>query len=68
MIDTVRTTETPEGVEVGLRLAGAPVRFSAWLVDTLIRYAALTPVGTILMALEETGRGLFLLLLFFGEW
>lgn len=68
MIDTVRTTETPEGVEVGLRIAGAPVRFAAWLVDTLIRYAALTPVGTLLMALGDTGKGLLLLVLFFGEW
>ena len=67
-IDTLRTSETPEGVEVGLRLAGAPVRFAAWLLDTLIRTAAMVPIGMILGTFGDAGNGMFLLVLFFSEW
>lgn len=67
-IDTLRTTETPEGVEVGLRLAGLPVRFAAWFVDTLLRYAALSPVATVLGMLGQAGGGLILIVFFFAEW
>ncbi len=67
-IDTLRTSETPEGVEVGLRIAGAPVRFAAWLLDTLIRTAAMIPVGMLLATFGEAGQGMLLLVLFFSEW
>ncbi|MCO4768596.1 MAG: RDD family protein [Deltaproteobacteria bacterium] len=67
-IDTLRNTETPEGVEVGLRLAGSPVRFASWLVDTLIRTAVLVPVGSVLAIFGNAGMGLFYLVAFFGEW
>ena len=33
MIDTRRAIETPEGVELGLRVAGPIPRAYAWLVD-----------------------------------
>jgi uncharacterized RDD family membrane protein YckC len=67
-IDTLRTTETPEGVEVGLRLAGAPVRFAAWLADTLLRTAALVPISLLLGVFGSAGNGLFLIVAFLAEW
>lgn len=67
-LDTLRTTETPEGVELGLRLAGAPVRFLAWLVDTLIRVAALMPIAAALTMFGQAGTGLLMIIAFFGEW
>ena len=37
ILDTIRSFETPEGIELQLQVAGPVSRASAWLVDSLIR-------------------------------
>ena len=67
LIDTLRVHETPEGVDLELRVAGPAVRAAALAIDSLIRfvlYLALIP----LLALSGLGLGLVLLGLFLLEW
>lgn len=66
-IDTLRIHETPEGVNLELRVAGPVVRAAALAIDTLLRaalYLALTP----LLAFSGVGIGLALLGFFLLEW
>lgn len=66
-IDTLRVFETPEGVDLRLRLAGPVPRAMALAIDWLVRlglYAVLTP----LVAFSGLGVGLVLLGLFLVEW
>lgn len=67
-LDTVHTFETPEGVELGLRVAGPLPRALAWAIDALIRYSALFIVSLVLLPFGQLGGGLFLILLFLMEW
>lgn len=68
-LDTVHTFETPEGVELGLRVAGPLPRALAWTIDALIRYSALILFMIALIPLGEgVGGGLFLIALFLVEW
>lgn len=45
VLDTVVTAETPEGILLELRPAGLSARFFAFLIDWLIRLAAIYAVG-----------------------
>lgn len=66
-IDTLRRLETPEGVEITLRLAGPVPRAAAFGIDLLIRaglYLVLLPLA----GLAGLGVGLLLLALFLLEW
>lgn len=68
VLDTYRVVETPEGVEFGLRVAGPAPRAMAWMMDCLVRgliYFIVLMFGTFL---GESGFGIFLLVLFLGEW
>jgi uncharacterized RDD family membrane protein YckC len=68
-LDTVHTFETPEGVELGLRVAGPLPRALAWTIDALIRYGALMVFSIALIPLGDgVGGGLFLIALFLVEW
>ncbi|MBK1643098.1 RDD family protein [Thiocapsa imhoffii] len=66
-IDTIRFHETPEGIDLALRVAGPVVRALALVIDVLIRLAILV-VALPLLALPGVGAGIFLLLLFGLEW
>ena len=68
MLDTRRSIETPEGVELGLRLAGPVVRGYAWMIDLLIRFAIYFVLGMVVGILGAFGMGLFLILIFIMEW
>ncbi|HRC85930.1 MAG TPA: RDD family protein [Thermoanaerobaculia bacterium] len=68
MLDTYRTVETPEGVELGLRMAGPPVRLLAYGTDVAIRTVLLWALAIPLATLGEVGLGLLLILFFLGEW
>jgi len=77
MLDTRRTIETPEGVELGLRIAGPVVRGYAWTLDILIRfgiYYVLSIIFGILSAalevidLGKLGLGLYFISIFILEW
>ncbi|MGD2081802.1 MAG: RDD family protein [Chromatiales bacterium] len=68
MLDTLRTVETPEGIELGLRVAGPLPRMLAWLIDALIRFAVLYVLLLGLSVLGAFGVGLFLIATFLLEW
>lgn len=67
-LDTLHTFETPEGVELGLRVAGPLPRALAWAIDALIRYGGLFIVFIALLPFGDMGGGLFLITLFLVEW
>jgi uncharacterized RDD family membrane protein YckC len=60
--------ETPEGIDLGLRVAGPISRALAWIIDAFIRYSVLFALSTVLASLLSFGMGLFLILLFLLEW
>lgn len=68
MLDTLRKVETPEGVELALRLASPLPRAAAWLVDTLIRVAGLNVLTGILALGGGFGWGLLLICNFAALW
>ncbi|MEJ2390745.1 MAG: RDD family protein [Gammaproteobacteria bacterium] len=68
MIDTRRTIQTPEGVELGLRVAGPAPRAYAWLIDFLIRVAIYTVLSIVLSIFGHTGIGILLIMMFLLEW
>lgn len=68
MLDTYRAVETPEGVELGLRVAGPGARALAWGLDALIRLGIYLAVSIPLATLGEAGIGLILLSVFLLEW
>lgn len=67
-VDTLRTVETPEGVELGLRVAGPAVRAAAYVLDQLLRVILYGMVGTPLSYLGEVGQGLLLIFIFLTEF
>lgn len=69
-LDTVVTAETPEGILLELRPAGLSPRFFAFLIDWLIRSAALYAVGLLVALAGMTGlAAAFLLIFWFAlEW
>lgn len=68
MIDTYRAIETPEGVELRLRVAGPPARVLAWAIDVAIRLLGYAVLSIPLLVLGRAGVGLLFLVLFLGEW
>lgn len=68
MLDTARRIETPEGIELTLRLAGPVPRALAWVIDLFLRLAILGVLAIGLGALGRFGAGVFLLIWFFLEW
>lgn len=68
MLDTVREVETPEGVSLRLRAAGAFGRAQAWLLDLLLRTAFFSVSLGICSIFGRGGIGLASLLLFALTW
>ncbi|MGL6290032.1 MAG: RDD family protein [Silanimonas sp.] len=67
-LDTLRQVETPEGVALVLRAAGAVPRALAWLIDLGVRGTVYISGATVLGLAGETGAGAMLLLLFVLTW
>lgn len=67
-VDTVRTIETPEGVELHLRPAGPVARLWAFLVDQVVVWAGLMFAGPALAFLGPLGLGLWFVLFFLAHW
>ena len=61
-IDTLRRVVTPEGCEIGLRIAGPITRARAWLFDALIRMLLWWMLAMIAAISGKMGMGLFMLL------
>ncbi len=68
MLDTRRSIETPEGVELGLRLAGPVVRGYAWIIDVMIRLALYIGIWIVFGLLGQFGAGLAMIAIFIVEW
>lgn len=68
MLDTLRKVETPEGVELALRLASPLPRAAAWLIDTLIRIAGINVLSGILALGGGVGWGLLFIANFAALW
>jgi uncharacterized RDD family membrane protein YckC len=68
VLDTYRAIETPEGVELRLRVAGPPARALAWAIDLTLRLFGYGVLSLPLVPLGRVGTGLFFLVLFLGEW
>jgi len=66
-LDTIRLNETPEGVDLGLRVAGPAPRALALVADGAIRLVILLALSP-LAALSGLGLGLSLIAVFLLEW
>lgn len=68
MLDTLKSVETPEGIELSLSVAGPLPRILAWFIDALARFIVLYLLMLLLSTLELFGFGLFLITVFIAEW
>ena len=67
-LDTLRRVETPEGIALTLRTAGAVPRTLAFLIDLLIRLGIFIVCALALGQLQGLGTGLLLVTAFALEW
>ncbi|MCL1825156.1 MAG: RDD family protein [Betaproteobacteria bacterium] len=68
MLDTVRTIETPEGVNIRLRLAGPVPRALAYLLDSFIRAVVWLVSFIFFVRFGNFGLGIWLIGIFLLEW
>jgi uncharacterized RDD family membrane protein YckC len=68
ILDTVVSTETPEGIMLELRPAGLAPRCFAFLLDWIIRIAIITAASSVAQFMAGFGVAAFLILLFALEW
>jgi len=68
LLDTFRQVETPEGMALELRCAGAVPRSMAWLLDFIIRMAVLWVLGMALAIMGAAGMGVMLIVMFLTFW
>lgn len=68
MLDTRFSVETPEGVDLSLAVAGPAPRALAWAIDSFLRLIGYGVLAIFLAALGGAGQGIFLIVLFLGEW
>ena len=68
MLDTRRTVETPEGVDLDLSVAGPVPRALAWGLDALIRGVGYAAALIPLAPFGDAGVGILLVLMFLSEW
>jgi len=68
VLDTVAASETPEGILLELRPAGLGARYYAFIVDWLIRLAAINAFAMVVPFLGGVGVAAWLILIFALEW
>ena len=68
MLDTLHAVETPEGVDLNLRVAGPVPRAFAWVADTLLRTIILATLALLLASFGLFGQGLLLIGSFVTWW
>jgi len=68
LLDSVNTVQTPEGVDIHLKVAGIWPRSVAWIIDLLIRGALYALLGVLAGLLGDFGTGLMLISFFLMEW
>jgi uncharacterized RDD family membrane protein YckC len=67
-IDTLQTVEAPEGVELGLRIAGPFPRAAAVVLDLFMATGVLIAVSSLLSVLGDLGAGLAAIFAFGTIW
>lgn len=67
-LDTTLLAETPEGIAILLRPAGAVPRTLAYALDWFIRFIAFAIVAGVLSSVKGVGVGLMLIVYFGLEW
>ncbi|MFT5584406.1 MAG: putative RDD family membrane protein YckC [Cognaticolwellia sp.] len=67
-MDTVRLVETPEGVQLELRIAGPIARGLALGIDVMARGMLMTVLAIPLSFLGDSGMGLLMICFFALEW
>lgn len=68
LLDTTYNIGTPEGVELRLPVAGLASRSLAWLIDALIKFAALMLLSVLFQFLGDFGTGALLIAAFVLLW
>jgi len=68
ILDTVVSTETPEGILLELRPAGLSARCYAFLLDWIIRIGVISTASSIAQYMAGFGVAVFLILVFALEW
>jgi len=68
MLDTIHAVQTPEGVDLALRVAGPVPRALAWGVDTILQGGLAIGLQIVVGALAGVGLGLYLIGLFALIW
>lgn len=68
MLDTLHVVDTPEGVDLSLRVAGPVARAFAWAVDTLLRFAVWGAMAIALATMGRFGGGLLWIFTFLIWW
>jgi uncharacterized RDD family membrane protein YckC len=68
LLDSINTVQTPEGVDIHLKVAGIWPRSVAWIIDLLIRGVFYALFAVIAGVLGDFGTGLMLIGFFFMEW
>ncbi len=68
MLDTRRAIETPEGVEIQLRVAGPFARGLAAMLDMLIMLGVATVLSQFLLLLGTIGQALLTIIMFILYW
>jgi len=67
-IDSIYPVETPDGIELTLRLAGPIPRGGAWLLDLLIRAGLMFALAWALAWMQAIGYAILLLAWFMINW
>ena len=68
LLDTTYNIATPEGVELRLPVAGLAARSLAWLIDALIKLAAILAFSIFFQFFGNLGEGLLLIGMFLLLW
>ncbi len=68
MLDTLRTFETPEGIDLNIEVAGPLVRILAYLIDLLIHIVMYIVVAIVTQYLGKMGTGIMLISFFILQW
>ncbi|EDM25831.1 hypothetical protein LNTAR_01452 [Lentisphaera araneosa HTCC2155] len=67
-IDTIFWVETPEGVNLSMRLASLPIRMTAYLLDFVFKGIIFIALAIILGLFGDASTGLFLVAIFVLWW
>ncbi|MCW9012272.1 MAG: RDD family protein [Gammaproteobacteria bacterium] len=67
-LDSLNAVQTPEGIEINLRLAGIWPRSVAWMIDTIIRGVIYFVLALVVNQFGKFGTGLLLISIFIMEW